>query len=595
MSELDKPTDKNVINFLVKFAGKKESVLFFIVIFTMSILDLVGIAVIFPYMQIVTHPEFLDKFVNQFVGGYVPLKQNQILPVISFALIILYLAKGYMQSMLTRYQHRHLAHFTARLTDDTVSKILNSKYGLFQEIAGSEIAGMAYSNTVHATIAFRSLIQMANEFLFLALLSIAFLLISPTLTLSVLSLLCMVAIALYFFVVRRTSVLGKLQSQIENTRYRILFSIINAIRDIKVMGLASLFDAKNREISAQYEEIAWRYNYNGALPLLVIELVVLVGVVGSVSMLMLTDLPMDKVLSVIGVASVAAVRTVPAFAKLMMAFNSFRFSRSFVESLINIRERLDLSRHTRLEDALSFRQYIELCGISFRYLDKVILSNVHFKINCGQSVGIVGPSGSGKTTLLDIFTGLQPASGGNFLCDGQPFDPFYSRSMERFIGYVPQTLTLLDESVAFNITFEHKYDVERLNRALRIANLGEFVRALPDGVNSYVGENGLRLSGGQRQRIGIARALYREPEILVFDEATSALDAHTEKEITDEIAQLRGKVTMLIVSHRLSAVMDCNSVYVLAHGRIQDYGTHEELLERCDLYRELYMLQNTLA
>lgn len=565
------------------------------VIFIMSILDLVGIAIIFPYIQVVTHPEAIDKLNDRFIRDFVYLGQQQVLLIISLGLIIFYLCKGYLQSVLTRYQHQHLAQYTACLTDDTVTKILNSRYGLFQEIAGSEIGGMAYSNTVHATIAFRSLIQITNEAFFLALLSIAFLIISPVLTLSVLSLLCMVVLALYFFVVRRTSILGKSQSCVENTRYRLLFSIINAVRDIKVMGLAPLFDTKSREVSAQYADISWRYNYNGALPLLVIELVVLVGVASSVSILILSGLPMDKALSIIGVASVTAVRTVPALAKLMMAFNSFRFYSSFVEQLIGIRERLDSSKHTRLEDALSFRQRIELRDISFHYHDKPILSNIHFEINRGQSVGIIGPSGSGKTTLLDIFTGLQPVSGGIFLCDGQSFNPFYSRSMERLIGYVPQALTLLDESVAFNITFEHQYDTDRLNRVLSIANLQDFVSQLPDGVNSQVGENGLRVSGGQRQRIGIARALYREPEILVFDEATSALDAHTEREITDEIERLRGNVTLLIVSHRLSAVMNCNCIYVLAHGQVRDYGTHGELLDRCDLYRELYMLQNTLA
>lgn len=584
--------NKQVIDFLVRFAGWKETATFLTVILVMSFLDLAGIAIILPYIQIISDPEALITRLSWLDTGFFHARKNDFLLVFSAALVILYLGKGYVQSRLLRYQQQHLANFTARLTDDTVNKILNARYSLFQEIPGSEISGITYVNTVHATITFKSLIQGANEAFFLFLLSVIFLLISPELTLAVLLLLCVVVFVLYYTVVHRTLALGKTQSLVENIRYRLLFSITNAVRDIKVMGLAPRFDAKNREVSAEYAEIAWRYNYNGTLPLLLIELVVLIAVVGAVSTLIISGLPMDRALPVIGVAAVTAVRTVPAFAKLLMALNSFRFSRSFVERLMYIRERLDAAKHVRREDALAFQQRIELRDVSFRYGDKEILSDVQLDIVRGRSIGIVGPSGSGKSTLLDVITGLQPATTGTFACDGTVFDPFYSRSMQHLVGYVPQTLTLLDETIAFNITFEHQYDQERLQRAIQIANLDGFARSLEHGVDTQVGEDGLRVSGGQRQRIGIARALYRDPAILIFDEATSSLDAHTERELSEEISRLRGGVTLLIVSHQLSAVMNCDDIYVLLNGRVQDHGTHTELLARSTHYKELYDLQN---
>src|SRR5262249_40128683 len=148
------------------------------------------------------------------------------------------------------------------------------------------------------------------------------------------------------------------------------------------------------------------------------------------------------------------------------------------------------------------------------------------------------------------------------------------------IGYVPQTITLLDDSIAFNVSFEHRPDPERLRRAIRIANLEQFVATLPEGVETQVGENGVRLSGGQRQRGGIARPLYREPAILVFDEATSSLDAIAERELTAEIAQLRGGITKIIVTHRLSTIIDCDQIHVLSRGAVVESGTHRELLAR---------------
>ena len=581
-----------VVRFLVDFAGRKEALTFLLVILAMSFLDLVGIAVIFPYIQIISDPDVLFRYLSFVTPEFFAAKKREILLIVSGVLAIAYLAKGILQGKLLRFQHQRLAQFTARLTNDTVSKILTARYSVFQEVAGSEIAGVAYVNTVHSTITFRAIVQAANEVIFLALLSVTFMVFRPVLTITVLLLLCAVILLLYYAVVHRTLTLGKTQSIVENIRYRLLFSITNAIRDIKVMGLGDRFDAKNREVSNQYAEIAWRYNYNGALPLLLIELVVLIAVIGAVSVLILAEIPTAEVLPLIGVAAVTTVRAVPAFGKLLMSLNAFRFSRSFVEKLIRIREQLDKAKHTRHVDNLHFRQRIEVRGVSFDYGNKAILRNINMDIIRGEAVGIVGLSGSGKSTLLDIITGLQPAKGGHFACDGKLFDPFNSASMEQLIGYVPQSLTMLDETIAFNIAFEHDYDSVRLEKAIRIANLESFIRSLDDGIDTVVGENGLRVSGGQRQRIGIARALYREPAILVFDEATSALDAHTERELTSEIARLRGEITLLVVSHQLSAVMKCDDIYVLCDGVVADHGTHQELIERCRLYRELYELQN---
>lgn len=590
-----RPANAGVIQFILKFAGKKDAAILLSAAILISLFDLIGIAVIFPYIKIAADPNLLLDRVPQVLTWLGSMQNRQLVMLISIALIVLYLCKGFLQGMLIRYQQRQLAVFTAKLTDDVVSCILTARYGLFQEIPGSELASVAYTNTVHTTIVFRALIQIGNEVCFLAFLGMAFLMVSPLPTLIVMLTLAAVAVLLYFVVLRPTSMLGKQQSSIENERYRLLFSIVNAIRDIKVMGLAHLFDAKNREVSTQYAMIAWRYNFNNALPLLVVEIVVAVGLILSAMFVMSGTMQPGNLMPILGVVALASVRTIPAFAKLMAAFNAFRFSRTFVERLIDIRNRLLSAKHVRTGDALLLEQRIVLRKICFAYPGKPILHDIDLEIERGKFIGIVGISGSGKTTLLDLITGLQPASSGEFLCDGKPFNPFQSASLEKMIGYVPQVLTLLNESIAFNITFEHEPDFENLMRAIKIANLEPLVLSLSDGINTRVGENGMNLSGGQRQRIGIARALYRRPEILIFDEATSALDAQTEREVSNEIVKLQGELTLVMVSHRLHAVINCDRIYVLSHGRVQDRGTHLELLGRCELYRDLYALQTSLA
>ena len=211
----------------------------------------------------------------------------------------------------------------------------------------------------------------------------------------------------------------------------------------------------------------------------------------------------------------------------------------------------------------------------------------------GESIGIVGSSGSGKTTLLDLFTGLQQASSGSFFCDGIRYDPFTSVVLRGLIGYVPQSITLLDDTIFFNVSFEEAPEKERVLSSLRLANLEGFINSLPQGIYTNIGENGLRLSGGQRQRLGIARALYKNPKILIFDEATSALDTISEATLTSDINKLHGNISSIIVAHRLSTVIDCDRIYVLSNGVIEAFGSHEELLKISPIYINLYQNQKT--
>lgn len=577
--------DLAVLRFLLQLVGRRQAIALFATAAGLSVLDIFGIAMVFPFLEAVAQPE---GRVSQALAGWLPgVDRATLLLCLSASLVALFIVKSALQTMLLRYQLRRMAHLTAGLTNDMVTYILHARYATFQKTAASNLAGVAYSNTVHAAVAFNALVQGLNEVIFLGLLLVAFLVAQPALALSLIAVLAALAAALYFGLVRRTSSLGQTQTRIESLRYRLLYSIVSAIRDINIMGLAPLFDARNREVSALYADVVWRYNLSSVLPRLFIELALLIGLVGCVAFYVLSGLSVEKIAPLLGVAVVAAIRTVPAFSRLIGAVNTYRFSKPVVARLLDVRAELTAAAIARKEDDLRFTRAIELRGVGFRYGTVATLRNVDMVIPRGQSIGIVGPSGSGKTTLLDIITGLQPAAEGRFLCDGQPFEPFTSQSMQRLTGYVPQSITLLDESIAFNISFDHRPDPARLQRAIRVANLEQFVAALPEGADTQVGENGVRLSGGQRQRVGIARAIYREPAILVFDEATSSLDKISERELTAEIAQLRGGITKIIVTHRLSTIAACDHIYVLSRGAVVDSGSYRELLERCALFRQL--------
>ena len=385
--------EKRIARYLFSSIGRRNALVLFAIVCAMSAIDLVGIALIFPFLQIVTQPEAIGRF-NLVLGTLFTYKQ--IVVLLGVGLVFFYAGKTFVQSALVRIQTRQLAQFTEGMTNNTIAEILNARYAIFQETAASQIAGTAYSNTVHAMLALTALIQVANEGLILILMFIGFLIFQPVIAIGALLLAVLAALLLYQVVIRRSAQIGEAQRQIENVRYRLLFSIANAIRDIKIMGLDKLFDLRNRHISHDYAELAWRFNFNGSLPRLLIEFLALMTIVGAAIIVAIVDIPLEKAGSLLGLMAVATIRAVPAFSRLFAGISSFRSSAPFVKGLMDMREMLAAAAVNRTDDTLSFTQQIELKHIGFQYGDKQILSNVNLYLKQGESIGIVGPSGSGK-------------------------------------------------------------------------------------------------------------------------------------------------------------------------------------------------------
>lgn len=360
---------------------------------------------------------------------------------------------------------------------------------------------------------------------------------------------------------------------------------LGGAKDVKLLGREEEFlELYSTHNLGSARAVEWQ-NTLQQLPRLWLEVVA----VGGFAILVIVMISQGKqpavILPTLGLFAVAAFRIMPSANRAVGALQSLRYARPAIDTLHNEILQLKESSAPDGGSTIDFRKEVSLESVSYRYPNAAVaaLSDITLTIPRGSSIGIIGGSGAGKSTLVDLLLGLITPNVGFVRVDGSDIQA-NMRGWQNQVGYVPQTIYLTDDSLRRNVAFglpEDQIDDKAVRRALRAAQLEDFVRGLPEGIETAVGERGVRLSGGQRQRIGIARALYHDPQVLVLDEATSALDTATEQDVMEAVNALIGEKTLIIVAHRLSTVARCDHLYRLEHGRIADEGSFERIMRNC--------------
>lgn len=358
---------------------------------------------------------------------------------------------------------------------------------------------------------------------------------------------------------------------------------LGGAKEIKLFAREAEFLAEYHAHNSASARMAQREQTLGQMPRLGLEFLAVCALAALVLLLLARGQDAASVIAKIGLFAAAAFRLLPSATKVFGALQSLKYSRPVVDSL---HAEFTLQPPVAFVDGGAIRPFagtLELRDVSFAYPGRAepALAGISLAIQRGESIGFIGTSGAGKSTLVDVLLGLMEPASGRILVDGRDLHT-NSANWQRQIGYVPQTIFLTDDTLRRNVAFgvpATAIDDAAVWRAIRAAQLEEFVKGLPDGLETTVGERGVRLSGGQRQRIGLARALYREPAVLVLDEATAALDTATEKSLMEAVSALHGAKTLLIVAHRLSTVEKCDRLYRLDNGRIREQGTYAEIFQ----------------
>jgi ABC-type multidrug transport system fused ATPase/permease subunit len=379
---------------------------------------------------------------------------------------------------------------------------------------------------------------------------------------------------------------GLMVQELQAERFRLILQGLSAAKELQLRGRALPYAdeavARTRSINSASRGLgvvngSVRYMLESSL------------VVGAVLIVGSADLVggRNAALSAVGLVLAAAFRLLPAISQLLFLVNQVQYNGPALDlveeqvTTFGTEAHVAPSRHEESVVPLGLKRELRLEGVTFRYPTRVdpALREVTFAVHAGESVGIVGPTGSGKSTLLDVVLGFLPPDVGSVSVDGIPIQDCRD-GWQRSIGYVPQDVYLIDDTVRANVALgwrDEAIDEEAVVEAIALAQLEELVRKLPTGLETMVGERGVRLSGGQRQRLGLARALYVRPTVLILDEATSNLDPATEERIVATLSELRNGLTKIVVTHRISTVRDCDQIIYLENGTARTTGSHAEL------------------
>jgi len=391
---------------------------------------------------------------------------------------------------------------------------------------------------------------------------------------------------------------GALRVEANRMRFKSVSEAFGGIKEIKVLNREPYFlESYSKESFKHARLLSWNAVI-GQIPRFALEAVAFGAIIIFVLVMLIIS---DNVRQVIPLASLfafAGYRLMPALQEIFTSFTQMQFNKAVLDRIYDdfMRTEEGFLKETfckRTVEPLPFKDNILLKHVSYNYpnTDHPVIEDVNITIKRNTSVAIIGPTGAGKTTLVDIILGLLPPQEGKLIIDNLTIDETNTIKWQRNIGYVPQQIYLSDDTVGCNIAFgvpDHVIDHEKLEKAAKIANIHDFIAdEMPNGYHTLVGERGIRLSGGQRQRIGIARALYHDPEVLVFDEATSALDGVTEDSVLNAMNNAAKLKTLIVIAHRLTTVKNCDQVYLLDRGRITASGTYDELLSSNEQFRKM--------
>lgn len=576
------------INYVLDKRQKRNLVILLIIIFVGAFVELLGVSAIMPIVNVALNPSTIDNTwylveIRDFMGF---TQAKEMLTFLAVVVILIYIAKNIYITVMYDLQYRFIFNNQKRLAIKMMDCYMNQNY-LFHVSKNIAELQRNVTNDVNGffTVVLNTLQLLAE--LSVCIVLVAYLMSQDWLTTLVVAGIVFGVGLLFTFLFRKVLVQkGEENRDLTAQASKWILQAFSGIKEIKVINKEKFFidnyiKIYDRRVILQRQQSMLKF-----VPRPILESVCICGLLlAMIIKLQINGSDFTSFITSLSVFVVSAYRMLPSFNRITGYIGAIMFDKPSIDAVYNDLTEIDELMKTKekakdSKEKLIIKKDIAMEGISFQYpeSDKWILKNASVVINRNSSVAFIGASGAGKTTAVDLLLGLLEPQHGRILVDGVDIRTNIE-AWNQCIGYIPQTIYLMDDTIKANIAFgipEDEIDEKRIVCAMKEAQLDEFVKTLPNGFNTVIGDRGVKLSGGQRQRIGIARALYRDPQVLILDEATSALDNETEKEVMRAIDGLHGQRTMIVIAHRLTTIKNCDVIYEVADGTITE-KTHQEI------------------
>ena len=561
---------------------KKERryfILLFFLILISTLFDFLGVSLILPLVNLLINPATLEKqsWYHIFTALIPVSNRNTGLLILVLIIIGVYILKNlfaiYMSVVQGVFVTRNQLATSARMLDCYMRK----PYTFHLQHNTAEILRGINTDVSSAYGLVTNLLTVFSSLLISILLVVYLIAVDFRLTVSIVAGLSIYS-AIYFLLVRKKlKKAGQTARNQQMSMFKAIHQATGGIKEIKLMGRERYFVDSYRACTDEYVRSYRTYTILSNVPKHLVEILCIGGVLGLVAFKIAARQDLTSMVGSLSAFAVASIRLMPSVHKINNNINTISYRMPGLNAVCEVIDEnwnrddpspAGVPEDTRSPDRQQADIQVEHLSFAYPESEKNVLTDVNLTVKAGSSVGIIGATGSGKSTLVDLILGLLEPQQGRILYGGQDIRENFGQWQSR-IGYIPQSIYLADESIRTNVAFgirPDRIDEQRVWQALEQAQLADFVREQKDGLDTVIGERGVRISGGQRQRIGIARALYNDPDILFLDEATSALDTQTERAVMESVHRLSGEKTCIIIAHRLSTIEGCDAVYRIADG-----------------------------
>ena len=560
--------------------SKKYLPIIFFLFLLSSIFEIFGLGLLGSFVILILDYNIKEFFLFKYFSNFIDsdLSKNNLIIFNGLLILLIFILKAIFGVIMTFIVSKYVNLKIAEIRVFLLSKFFNMDYQMYLSKHSSDFILSINGHVSRYGVVLQNLIRLTSDAIIFFVILFFLIFLNPIILLNLILVIFIILFIYYKLYLNKLKIYGKNSNSEHKKLIKYITEGIEGLKELKILNVANFFVNKAKISTSIMSNNEIKLTVISSAPRYLIELLLSIFVVSSTIVAITFNYNLETVIPTLAIFTFASIRILPMIYQFVNSYSLIIFSSDGVEKLYedyklhSLNKTVQLTKDNKNKELKQFKNLV-ISNVSFRYNNttKLILNNINFKIIKGDSIGIVGKSGEGKTTFVDVILNLLEIESGEIKYNGANIKNNI-QEWRSLIAYLPQNVFLINDSITNNIALgqsNKKIDIEKIKEAIKDARLDDFVDSLPQGLNTFIGERGMRMSGGQKQRLALARAFYFDKEIIILDESTSSLDDVTENEILDKIKIIKNKKTLIVIAHRERTVEHCNTIIKIHNGKLE--------------------------